>query len=37
MNQLTMASHNHKIQLWSGRIKECRASSQTVECVKKEG
>lgn len=30
MNQLTVASHNHKIQIWADRIKECRASSQTV-------
>lgn len=30
MNQLTTASHNHKMQLWIGRMKECRASSQTV-------
>ena len=30
MNQLTVASHNHKIQTWKDRIKECRASSLTV-------
>ena len=30
MNQLTIASHNHKIQLWTRRIQECRISSQTV-------
>lgn len=30
MNQLTIASHNHKIQLWINRIGECRASNQTV-------
>lgn len=30
MNQLTVASHNHKIQLWLSRIKECRSSNQTV-------
>lgn len=30
MNQLTIASHNHKRQLWIERIKECRASNQTV-------
>lgn len=30
MNQLTIASHNHKIQLWSSRIRECRASNLTV-------
>lgn len=30
MNQLTIASHNYKMQLWTSRIQECRASSQTV-------
>jgi len=30
MNQLTIASHNHRIQLWISRIQECRASNQTV-------
>lgn len=30
MNQLTIASHNHKMQLWASRIQECRTSNQTV-------
>ena len=30
MNQLTIASHNHKIQMWINRIQECRTSSQRV-------
>lgn len=30
MNQLTIASHNHKLELWIGRIKACRNSNQTV-------
>lgn len=30
MNQLTTASHNQKVQMWLSRIKECRASNQTV-------
>lgn len=30
MNQLTIASHNYKMQLWTSRIQECRTSSQTV-------
>lgn len=30
MNQLTIASHNHKMQLWISRIQECRTSNQTV-------
>lgn len=30
MNQLTIASHNHKVQLWTSRIQECRTSNQTV-------
>lgn len=30
MNQLTIASHNHKMQLWITQIQECRASNQTV-------
>lgn len=30
MNQLTIASHNYKMQLWASRIQECRTSNQTV-------
>ena len=30
MNQLTIAAHNQKIQLWLSRIKDCRASGQSV-------
>lgn len=30
MNQLSIASHNHKIQLWISRISECQASNLTV-------
>lgn len=30
MNQLTIATHNHKMQLWISRIGECRASNLTV-------
>ncbi|WP_109709126.1 IS66 family insertion sequence element accessory protein TnpA [Faecalicatena contorta] len=30
MNQLTIASHNHKMQLWTSRIHKCRSSNQTV-------
>ena len=31
MDQLTMATHNQKLQFWISRIKECKASGLTVE------
>ena len=30
MDQLTVATHNQKLELWIGRIKECRSSGMTV-------
>lgn len=30
MNQLTIASHNQKMQMWINQIQECRTSSQRV-------
>ena len=30
MNQLTIASHNYKMQLWTSWKKECMTSIQTV-------
>ena len=31
MDQLTVATHDQKLQLWISRIQECRASGITVE------
>lgn len=31
MDQLTVATHNHKLQFWISRIKECKASGLIVE------
>lgn len=30
MDQLTIATHNHKMELWMNRVRECKASKQTV-------
>lgn len=30
MDQLTVATHNHKLELWIGRIRECMTSGKTV-------
>lgn len=30
MNQLTVAAHNQKLELWTERIRACRASGMTV-------
>lgn len=31
MDQLTIATHDHKLQLWISRIQECKASGITVD------
>lgn len=30
MDRLTVATHDQKISLWNNRIRECKASNQTV-------